>query len=195
MGIDLAGSKRRETGFCILKGMKADVRVLYSDEEILGETLRAKPTLVAIDAPLYLPKGRSSLQVRGGPHLRQCDKALQSMGIRFFPLSLGPMRQLTERGMRLRGALEARGLKAVEVYPGGAQDILGLPRAKEDLKGLRKGLEKLGIVNLPEALNPHELDAITSALVGKLYVEGAYVALGDPEEGLMIMPKPRERPR
>ncbi len=34
-----------------------------------------------------------------------------------------------------------------------------------------------------------ELDAITSALVGKTFLEENYLAIGDPEEGLMILPK------
>ena len=34
-----------------------------------------------------------------------------------------------------------------------------------------------------------ELDAITSALVGKMFLEGDYLAIEDPEEGLMILPK------
>ncbi|MEM2926642.1 MAG: DUF429 domain-containing protein [Candidatus Bathyarchaeia archaeon] len=191
VGIDLAGVEGRETGFCILRGFEATIAILRSDEEILGEALRADPSIVAIDAPLCLPKGRPSLQIPGGPHLRKCDRDLQAMGIRFFPISLGPMRRLTERGMRLKEFMESRGLRVIEVYPGGAQDILGIPRAKVNLKGLRDGLEKLGIKNLPEGLNPHELDAVTSAFVGKLYLEGAYLALGDPEEGLMIMPKPK----
>ncbi|MEM2781551.1 MAG: hypothetical protein QXG45_02370, partial [Nitrososphaerota archaeon] len=34
-----------------------------------------------------------------------------------------------------------------------------------------------------------ELDAVTCALVGYLYLKGDYVALGDEEEGTIIMPK------
>ncbi len=39
-------------------------------------------------------------------------------------------------------------------------------------------------------MNDDELDAVTSALVGKMYLEGDYLAIGDPEEVLMILPKP-----
>ena len=38
-------------------------------------------------------------------------------------------------------------------------------------------------------LTGDELDAITCALVGKMLLEGDYLAIGDPEEGLMILPK------
>ena len=37
MGIDLAGSEKRDTGFCLLdvETLEAEVRVLHSDGEIL----------------------------------------------------------------------------------------------------------------------------------------------------------------
>ena len=44
---------------------------------------------------------------------------------------------------------------------------------------------------MEKRLNPHELDAVTCAIVGKLYLEGEFIAIGDPSEMLMILPKPR----
>ena len=60
VSLDLAGSEKRPSGICLLKGNRADVFVLYTDEEILraiGDRVQA----VAIDAPLSLPKGRCCL--------------------------------------------------------------------------------------------------------------------------------------
>jgi predicted RNase H-like nuclease len=34
-----------------------------------------------------------------------------------------------------------------------------------------------------------ELDAVTCALVGIMYLKGEYLAIGDPDEMLMILPK------
>ncbi len=34
-----------------------------------------------------------------------------------------------------------------------------------------------------------ELDAISAAIVGIMYAEGNYLAIGDENEGLMILPK------
>jgi predicted nuclease with RNAse H fold len=53
---------------------------------------------------------------------------LLRMKIKFFPLTLGPMRKLTERGIRLKKILEKKRLDVVETYPGAAQDILKIPR-------------------------------------------------------------------
>jgi predicted nuclease with RNAse H fold len=56
-GIDLAGSLRRPTGVCILKGRQATVSIAHTDEEIL-QAVQDDVQAVAIDAPLSLPRGR-----------------------------------------------------------------------------------------------------------------------------------------
>jgi len=63
--------------------------------------------IVAIDAPLSLPTGRKSIEQKTGVHLRECDKELLKRGIKFFPVTLGPMRKLTSRGITLRRILES----------------------------------------------------------------------------------------
>ncbi|HEY6283094.1 MAG TPA: DUF429 domain-containing protein [Nitrososphaerales archaeon] len=192
VGIDLAGSEKRNTGFCIMDGnMMCKTMVLHTDDEILAQTLEARPSVVSIDAPLFLPKGRKSIEDRGPPHFRECDKELLRMHIRFFPISLGPMRMLTTRGMRLRAALERRGLEVIESFPGAIQDLLQMPRKQAGLPLLARALIRYGIsLDKPEAeLNGDELDAVTSALVGLLYKKGKYRAIGDPTEGLMILPQ------
>ncbi|MEM5800841.1 MAG: DUF429 domain-containing protein [Candidatus Aenigmatarchaeota archaeon] len=191
VGIDLAGSEKRETGFCILdKNLKAETSILFTDKEIIEEIEKVKPRVVSIDAPLALPKGRPNLskKYKNYPHLRECDKELLKMKIKFFPITLGPMRKLTERGIRLKKILEKKGFEVIETFPGAAQDLLKIPRRKEKEK-LRKGLIKLGIKGIKKNISEHELDAITCALVGKLYLEGNYLAIGDKEEVLMILPK------
>jgi len=190
VGIDLAGVETRPTGFCILEGMNACTCLVYSDKEILDKAIEASPRVVAIDAPLALPKGRTSLEERNGVHLRQCDKELRKMGIKFFPVTLGPMRKLTERGIRLKKNLVERRLEVIETYPRAAQDLLRIPRKQHSLSDLKKALEKLGVKGLDDSMTGDELDAVTCALVGKMYLEGDYIAIGDPEEILMILPKP-----
>lgn len=192
VGIDLAGSVKRNTGFCVMDSrMRCRTEVLHTDEEILDLTIRAAPSVVSIDAPLFLPRGRKSIEDRGPPHFRECDKELLKMHIRFFPISLGPMRMLTTRGIRLRAALEANGIEAVESFPGAIQDLLRMPRKQAGLHLLAKALRDYGIdLGKPDPdLNGDELDAVTSALVGLLYKKGKYRAIGDPMEGLMILPE------
>ena len=186
VGIDLAGVETRPTGFCRLKDTIAETTVLFNNKDIIEKTQKAQPAIVAIDAPLYLPPGRASLEERNGPHLRESDRELIRMGIKFFPATLGPMRKLTARGIKLRGAFEESGLRVIEAYPGGAQDILGIPRKQRGIDKLLTGLQALGIKGLNRAMNDHELDAVTSAYVGKLFLESKAVEYGTPGEGIVL---------
>ncbi len=191
VGLDLAGSPRRETGACLLRGGRAETAVLYDDAAILDYVAAARPDLVTIDAPLSLPPGRATIHDRNGAHFRPCDIELRRRGIPFFPVTLGPMRGLTERGLRLKAALEGRGFRAVEIYPGGAQDVWGLPRAKRGPDRLRRGLARRGAAGLRPGLTDHELDAATGAVVGRLFLEDAVEVYGDFERGAIVMPPGR----
>jgi uncharacterized protein len=194
VGLDLAGSPKRDTGACALAGpRRLRAAVLHSDQEILEFVDAARPDLVVIDAPLSLPAGRRTMEDRSGPHLRACDRELLRLKIPFFPLTLGPMRMLTVRGMELAGTLERRGVRVVEGYPGGAQDLLGWPRKKSGEAVLQRRLRKEGLGGDLErrALTHDELDAVTIAWVGWSFRKGKGRLIGDPAEGLMLLPEAR----
>jgi len=188
IGLDLAGVESRPTGFCVLKDQMAETCLVYSNEEIVSRVEETKPRVVAIDAPLSLPLGRRSIEQRTSVHFRECDKELLKRGIKFFPITLGPMRKLTERGILLKRTLEHKHLKVIEVYPGGAQDILGIPRKQQGIAKLKAGLEKQGITGLSDRMTDHELDAVTCALVGKLFLERKTETYGTRKQAI-IMPK------
>lgn len=188
VGIDLAGVEDRPSGFCVLERMNAKTCLLYTDREILQKIRKLKPDVVAIDAPLSLPPGRTSIEERTDIHLRECDRELLKRGIRILPITLGGMRKLTQRGIKLRSILEAEGFTVIEVYPGGAQDVLGIPRKSKGRVLLLEGLKRLGIKGLRREMSDHELDAVTSAFIGKLFLEGKSETLGDPKRGI-VMPK------
>jgi len=189
LGIDLAGSEKRKTGICILnEELEANSFCLFKDKEILDLIEKEKPDLIAIDAPLSLPKGRKSLNKKSKIHFRECDRELLKRGIKFFPITLGPMRKLTARGIKLRKILEKK-YKVIEVYPGATQDILKIPRKQKSMEELKRGLEKQGIKILNKNPNADELDAITCAFTGFLYLKGKYIAIGNKKEGQIILPK------
>jgi uncharacterized protein len=172
--------------------------VLHEDSEILESIRSARPRLVSIDAPLSLPRGRASLEARGPPHLRACDRELLRRHIRFFPVTLGPMRMLTARGMRLAAELRSSGYRVQESYPGAAQDIVGLPRKGAGVERLRRGLRSRGFYGTIErrSTSHDELDAVLCAWVGRLHLEGRAEVIGDPTEGTMILPRsPAQLPR
>jgi len=193
VGIDLAGSEKRATGFCLLERNQAKVSVLHTDEEIL-RAVGKEVQVAAIDAPLSLPRGRCCLRddcaCAGKAHFRVCDLELRAMKIKFFPITLGPMRQLTIRGLRLKEKLETRGIEVFETYPGAAQDIWEIPRQKNP-EGLKRGLGrfKVGGNWQGSEVTKDELDALTCALVAREYLRGKTMVIGDPEEGLMVLPR------
>lgn len=172
------------------RGGSVRARVLHSDEEILSEVEAESPALVLIDAPLSLPRGRATIEDRTGPHFRECDRELRRLGIRFFPLTLGPMRMLTVRGMRLAEELRGRGYRVEEGYPGGAQDLLGIPRKHAGTERLQRALKRFGLGGdlRRRPLSHDELDAVTLAWVGRLLLEGGAQLIGDPSEGTMVLP-------
>jgi uncharacterized protein len=185
VGIDLAGSPRRATGVCLLRGLRAETRVAFGDDEILKAVRDARPALVPIDAPLSLPKGRKTIHDRSGEHLRDCDRELLRRRIRFFPITLGPMRMLTERGLALKKKLRAMGYRAVECYPGAAQDVWKIPRQHQNRARLLAGLRKLGVKELRGRATGDELDAATAALVGRWFLLDRGEMLGG-KNGILI---------
>ena len=191
IGVDLAGSPRRATGVCILRGLKAQTHIMFADEEILNSIQQTRPQLVTIDAPLSLPKGRKTIHDRSGEHFRDCDRELQKLGIRFFPITLGPMRMLTERGIALEAKIAKMGIRVLECYPGGAQDIWGIPRQHRNITGLLNGLQELGVKGLLESMTGDELDAVTAALVGRYFLADKAIMLGG-EQGI-VMPSISQR--
>ncbi|HUO43178.1 MAG TPA: DUF429 domain-containing protein [Methylomirabilota bacterium] len=197
IGIDLAGSPKRPTGFCLAdSSLRVECQLLYTDKEILEAVRVSAGRIAAIDAPLALPKGRHCIgeHCRGRAHFRTCDRVLTRMRIKGFPITIGPMRMLTSRGMNLARRLKRMGVESVETFPGGAQDILGMPRKQVDLEALQRALAEMCTGDVLERkLTGDELDAINCALVAKDYASGSYLAIGDPSEILMILPRPDPR--
>jgi uncharacterized protein len=190
VGVDLAGSPKRNTGICSLKGMTIrSYATVFSDDEIISFIDKAQPELIAIDAPLNLPPGRKNIEDQNGEHFRPCDRELLKRKIRFFPITLGPMRSLTVRGIKLKNVLRQKGYKVIEMYPGAAQDVWCISRKQNGLPKLRRGLEKLGLKGLNKSMNGDELDAVTGALVGKLFLQGKAEVLGNFKEGAIVVPK------
>jgi hypothetical protein len=192
VGVDLAGSVTRPTGVCVIDHkLRVRCSIEHSDHDILAVIQKSGTRIVAVDAPLALPRGRHCLgeHCRGRAHFRACDKILTRMRIKFFPITIGPMRVLTARGIRLAKKLQRLQVETVETYPGASQDLLGIPRKQHDLRGLQEGLKRLGCLgDIEKDLTGDELDAISCALVAKQYGEGHYLAIGDPSEIMMILP-------
>ncbi len=194
LGIDLSGSENRPTGICILRGREAQLDMLNSDDQLLSLMKEVRPTVVSIDSPLSLPKGRccskDTCECRRIGIMRDCEKTLKKRGINVYPCLIPSMQSLTVRGMKLAKMAAELGFNVIESYPGAAQDIMGLPRKRVDLAGLQIDLMNMGIEPIANrsVISHHEIDALTSALVGYFYLVGQYEALGNEDEGYLIIP-------
>lgn len=192
LGIDLRSGPRYPTGLAVL-GTDRRLRLLETvrtDEEIEDAVRCLAPAIVAIDAPLALPEGRCCADpacecARHGI-MREVDRLCAAMGYRPYPTLIPSMVGLTLRGIALGERLRARGLRVVEVYPGMAQDILGIPRKRD-----RDGLRRVGVRGIPRKRRPthDELDAATAALVGVLHLEGRTQVVNPGEVSPLVAPE------
>ncbi|MEM3411999.1 MAG: DUF429 domain-containing protein [archaeon] len=184
LGIDLAGSEKRNTGICVLEGNLAKTEILKSDSEILEKVEKCEAKIVAIDAPLFLPSDRRNIEDVSGSHLRKCDKELLRMHIKFFPITLGPMRALTKRGIRIKKKIEKLGKTVLETYPGAVYDLFGIKREDKE----KSKLWRLLGIKIVGGKTKDELDAIACAYVAKMYHEKKVIKIGEKEEGYMYLP-------
>ena len=194
VGIDLSGSENKASGICILEEGKAYLETARTDEEIISAAITANPTIISIDSPLSLPRGRcctgDSCECRKHGILRECERILIKRGVPVYPCLIQSMQRLTARGIRLSRIFRENGFMVIESYPGSAQDILRFPRKRVDLEELKIDLMNMGIELCPgeERIIHDEIDALTSALVGYFYLVGMYEAIGNDQEGYLIIP-------
>ena len=194
VGIDLTGSEERASGFCLLKGRQAYLDLVKRDDNIIAQVREVEPSVISIDSPLSLPRGRccpsDSCNCRKYGITRECERILRRRGINVYPCLIPSMQNLTMRGIKLARLLREYGYEVIESYPGAAQDVLGLPRKRVDLKALEIDLMNMGIqpTSKRKTITHDEIDALTSALVGYFYLTGRYEALGNEEEGYLVIP-------
>ncbi|MDP9316478.1 MAG: DUF429 domain-containing protein [Chloroflexota bacterium] len=195
VGIDLTGSEKRASGWCLLNGNIASTKRLNTDDEMVAEILRVMPHVVSIDSPLSLPKGRISVSDDDPGRatfgiVRHCERVLRQRGVNVYPALIPSMQNLTARGIRLTHRLRHLGIPVIESYPGAAQDIMNIPRKQAGLDLLKRGLADFGIKGdfETESISHDEVDAITAALVGVFFWSGRFEALGNEDEGYLIIP-------
>ncbi|MEM3565362.1 MAG: DUF429 domain-containing protein [Candidatus Bathyarchaeia archaeon] len=179
IGIDLAGKEENPTGLAIWRNKTVETCLIYTNKEILEEVFQVNPKIVAIDAPLKLPKSGI---------FRKADKELIKRGYRVFPPGLPAMKKLTLRAIELNRLIIKGGIQTIEVHPTSTRKALGMPT--KDWEVIQNILKCIGLAgSLTEhRLTPHEIDAITAALTGALYMEDLTEFVGDHEEGYIVIP-------
>ena len=179
IGIDLSASEQKPTGWAIIQKRKVRATQLYTDEEIIQKTLKADPSIVAIDAPLTFPKQGI---------LREADRQMYRLGYPVFPPLFKTMQKLTERGAKLAEILRLKGLEVIEVHPASSRKALSMPT--KDWRKIQAVFRHIGLRGEHEkrVLTKHEIDAVTAALTGLLHLEGKTRLVGDAAEGVIVIP-------
>lgn len=155
----------------------------------------AGATLVSIDSPLSIPKGRTSFFDDDPTRdeygiMRWCERVLKKRGVNVYPCLIPSMQKLTRRGIQLAEKFRKIGIPVIESYPGAAQDILAIPRKRAGLNYLADALVEFGIFDnfTKKNISHDELDAITSAIVGIFFWTGKFEGIGNIEEEYLIIP-------
>lgn len=192
VGIDLSSAKGKKTGVAFLNEYNSvETASILTDENIISYVKEHNPRIVSIDSPLGLPGGEREIKPEAGI-MRVAEYDLASVGIPAYPALIDSMKKLTLRGICIRRLLESlsNSPKVIESYPGAAQDIMNIPRKQRGLHLLREGLKRIGVTGSGLLTDSHdELDAITSAIVGRFYEMDLYEMMGIPSEAQLIVPK------
>ena len=207
LGIDLTSTPRRPSGYAVLDegGSLAHVGLAREDVELLALSERWCPKVVAIDAPLSLPRGLCCLEETCpcrpvAPNgLKAAERELFQQGISLYATTKRSIiKPMIYRAMRLRCTLEARGIPVIEVYPYASKVRLwGKPIPKKTTaagrRWLRERLEGLvpGLREHEGRLGHDQLDAVVAAYTAYLYDRGQAEGVGDPDEGLIYVPRAR----
>ncbi len=199
IGIDLAGNEQNPSGWCILiaKENFFETKIMYSDEELIRKTMECsplrnegirllssqfqRPKIIAIDAPLSLPKSGVN---------RTAENEMRRLGFRIFPpLFSKGMKTLTERGIEISKKFREKGVQVIEVHPTSSMRALDL-NSRENEKLTEVFLEfELDIDLSEKKLVDHEFDALVAAFTAFLYDKGLCLSVGDIDEGQIIIPR------
>ncbi len=179
VGTDLAGEAANPTGWALPKNKAISAYQLYNNEEILKRSTDCRPHLIAVDAPLSLPK-------KGV--MRKADREMHKRGYPVFPPRFPAMEKLTLRAIRMVQEITRRGFNVIEVHPTSTRKALKMPT--KDWEKIQTVFLRIGLEGdlKTRILTTHEIDAVTAALTGHLHLQRKTELIGDEEEGYIVVP-------
>jgi predicted nuclease with RNAse H fold len=179
VGIDLAAVAANPTGWALLKNKAISAHQLHNNEEILKRSTDCRPHLIAVDAPLSLPKKGI---------MRKADREMQKRGYPVFPPRFPAMEKLALRAIRMVQEITRRGFNVIEVHPTSTRKALKMPT--KDWKKIQRIFMRIGLEGdlKTHTLTAHEIDAVTATLTGHLHLQRKTELIGDEEEGYIVVP-------
>lgn len=204
MGADLTSAEAKPSA-CV--GLDRELRLiyfgfLYHDSDIVKLAARHGFELVAIDAPLSLPKGlccleeSCSCQPITGIKGRRCERELAGLGIPcYFTTKKSIIKAMVYRGIRLKAELESKGYEVIEVYPYASKVRLfggNIPKktTPAGLAFLKQHISRLlpGIAPYVDGFNHDLCDGAIAAYTAFLHSQNKTELCGEPEEGSICLP-------
>ena len=204
LGIDLTSAEAKPSA-CL--GLDNQLNLIYfgflnGDSDIQQVVNKYEFELIAIDAPLSLPKGlccleeSCSCQPRAGVKGRNCERELARLGIPcYFTTKKSIIKAMVYRGIRLKTELEAIGYKVIEVYPYASKlRLFGKPIPPKLRPGGLTFLKQRICQLLPsitayiDGFNHDMCDAAIAAYTAFLCTRGKTELCGEPEEGTICLP-------
>jgi len=183
VGIDLAGKPQNPSGWAVWKNKSVNTSLVYTDNEIMERVTHNKPVIIAIDTPSHIPKKGM---------LRKADREMMKAGYRVFPPRLLGMQRLTLRAVKLNKSIAKAGYKTIEVHPTSTRKSLSMPT--KDWGKIQTTLLHIGLAGdvRVRTLASHEIDAVIATLTAYLYLKSQTEALGDEQEGFIVIPEKRD---
>ena len=205
MGVDLRSVARRSSTVLSLDEEKRMVTCdrFGKNSELLCLAALLQPTVIAIGSPLTLPSGLCCSDPACDCTLalpdakgRHCELELSRIGIgRFFTNKWSIVRDLINRGVKLKYQLNELGFKVIEVYPYATKVLLfgdTLPRKKSGdyLNILKERVTSVieGFQGCSDGLDQNTCNAALNAYIGLLYLQHRTDSLGDSREGMLVIP-------
>jgi len=183
IGIDLAGAEKNPIRWALWKNKVISTCHLYENHEILEHLTKFEPTLITIDAPLSLPKKGT---------MRKADREMYRHGYPVFPPRFPAMEKLTLRAIKIAQQIKREKLHIIEVHPTSTRKALKIPTKDwEKIQNIFLHMSLKGDLET-HVLTSHEIDAVTAALTGHLYLQGKIDLIGDEEEGYTVVPTERD---
>jgi len=206
LGVDLRASRKKPSSIAILNSQShlTGLASFFEDSELIKLVDDIHPDLVAIGAPLNLPSGFCCLDQSCECHFskpnrkgRLLELELAKMGISCFYTNKGSIiRELIYRGIQLSNTLRAAGHTVIEVYPHASKMLLFGDKVppKNSAVSISYMIGHLtalvsGMEDHADDLDRNTCDSIINAYTGQLHAQSNTDILGDPDEGILVLPK------
>jgi len=165
VGLDLASKEANPTGFALYDDGYVVTTIVYTDIQIINNTLRAYPDLIAIDAPLTYSEG-----------YREAERELIRRGIQAFPPNF--IKELTFRAIKLKAKLG----NVIEVFPSAFYKIMEVNENQLD--------RFVRFEHKPRS--KHELDATACCITAAMLLDGKAEAIGEKGAKIIIPMKTKK---